>query len=145
VKIENFNFPERFESLPSHFFQKRDDIMSAKEKHKQMLVDNRLRRIENRLRRIEIILLKNITTDKKIRKELALVEKEEKIIEKEQKKLEKEEAEILKEMRHLEQEEKWHIEVQYNCKAKIMEDNNIVNCNKTGKLCDMSLCPLWKK
>ena len=115
------------------------------DKHKEKLNDNRLRRIENRLRKIEIILLRSVSTDKKIRQEIQNLEKEEKIIEKEQKKLEVEENEILKEMKHVEEEERWHIQVQYNCKLKMMDKDNVIRCDKTGKGCEMVLCPKWKK
>ena len=119
--------------------------MTVKAKHDSMLVDNRLRRIENRLRRIEILFMKTMHSDKKIKKEFDVLEKEEKNIEKEQKVLEKEEEKILQEMKHLEAEEEWHIEVQYNCRSKVMNDNNTIGCQKIGKLCDMTVCPLWKE
>ncbi len=112
--------------------------------HGQKLIENRLRRIENKLRKIEILLLKNVANEKKIKKEIVMLEKEEKIVEKEQRKLEEEEKKVLKEMERVEDEEKWHVEVQYNCKTKIMDDNNMIMCHKTGKNCDMMLCPLWK-
>jgi hypothetical protein len=119
--------------------------MTKEQQHKDKLFGNKLSKIENRLRRMEILLLKNNTSNKSIKKEMQNLEKEEKIIEQEQKKLEKEEKEILKEMKFFENEEKWHIEVQYNCKSKIMDDSNIIKCAKTSKLCDFRICPLWKK
>ena len=119
--------------------------MTTKQEHKQMLTDNRLLRIENQLKRIEIILLKSVSRDKKITKELKLLEKEEKEIEKNQKKLESEESQLLKEMQRVEEEERWHMDVQFNCKAKIMSDDNKILCHKTDKACDMTLCPDWKK
>jgi hypothetical protein len=119
--------------------------MEKREKQKDRLFDNRLRKIENRLRKIEILFLKTINRDSKMKKELDLIEKEEKIIEKEQNHLETEEKSIIKEMMTLEEEEKWHLELQYNCKVKIMDDNNFIRCDKTKKGCELSLCPLWKK
>lgn len=118
-------------------------MTGTKDKHNQLLVNNKLNRIENRLRRVEILLLKSIKSDKKLKKELQLLEKEEKIIQIEQKKLEHEENKLLGDMEKVEEEEKWHIEVQYNCKSKIMDDNNIVMCHNTNKLCELSLCPNW--
>ena len=114
------------------------------QKHQDRLFDNRLKRIENRLRRIEIILMKSLKSDKKLRKEIKILEKEEKIIENEQKTLETEENKIITEMKHLEQEERWNLEVRYHCKAKVMGNQNEINCEKNKKACDMALCPLWK-
>jgi hypothetical protein len=119
--------------------------MEKRDKHKDLLFDNRLRRIENRLRKIEILFLKNINKDKKITQELQYIEKEEKKIEHEQKKLETEEKAILKDMIAVEEEEKWHMEVQYNCKLKVMDVMNVIKCDKTKKGCELMLCPLWKK
>ena len=87
--------------------------------------------------------MRSIKSDKKIKKELILLEKEEKIIEGDQKKLEQEERKLLSEMGRVEEEEKWHVDIQYNCKFKIMDANNVVNCHQTGKLCVMDLCPTW--
>ncbi len=94
---------------------------------------------------METLFLKTLSTDKKIKREIELLEKEEKHIEREQKKLESEESKILQEMRHLEEEEKWHLKLQYNCRFKIMDDEtNEIMCNKTKKICAMEPCPLWK-
>jgi hypothetical protein len=119
--------------------------MESHQKHQNLLMDNRLRRIENRLRRIEILFLKEINREKRIKKELDLLEKEERIIEGDQKKLEKEERSIIVEMKRVEEEELWNLEIRYNCKLKIMDDKNIITCEKVHRLCDIKVCPLWKK
>ena len=117
----------------------------VQEKQKDRLFDNRLRKIENRLRKLEVLFLRNAKGDKKLKKEMDILEKEEKIIETEQKKLEAEETEILDEIKRFEAEERWRMELQYNCKAKVMEEENKISCQKTGKGCEMKICPVWKK
>ena len=119
--------------------------MTLREKHDQRLLHNKLNRIENRLRRLEVLIIKNVATDKKIKKEILSVEKEEKSIEKEQKKLESEETEILSDIKRLEAEEEWHLDVQYSCTSKILGNQNIITCSKTNKLCEIKICPIWKK
>ena len=115
--------------------------MSKKQEHKEKLSENRLMRIENRLKRIEILLLKNISGENRISKDLKRLEKEEKLIEKEQRKLEKEEEMTLKEMGKVEKEEEWHLQIQYNCSAKVMEDTNTISCSRTKQACEMAICP----
>jgi cell division protein FtsB len=121
------------------------NAMERQQRHKELLMDNRLRRIENRLKKIELLFLKNLANEKKIKKEVFSIEKEEKAIESEQKKLEMEETQILTQMKKMEKEEMWHAELQYNCKFKIMDQQNVIKCDKTGKQCELSICPLWKK
>ena len=119
--------------------------MGPKEQHNQRMNDNRLKRVENRLKRIEILVRKVLAKDNKIKKELGVLEKEEKAIESEQRKLEGEEKELLADIKKVELEEKWHIRIQYNCNSKVMADDNIIKCQKTGKLCEMMVCPLLRK
>lgn len=116
-----------------------------KEKHKDRLFDNRLKKIENRLRRIEVLLLKSGLTRKRMKKGLKLLESEEEIIEKEQKKLEDNEKAILHEVKKIEKEEKWNIEIRFNCHYKDIGSDGTTKCHKTGKLCSLSTCPLVKK
>lgn len=113
------------------------------EDYKYRLLDNKLERIENRLRKIEILILKNIKSGRSIKKKLRELEKEEEIIEKEQKKLESDEQNILREIKRIENEEKWNVEVMYSCLSKDIEGGTI-KCMKTGKLCSMDNCPLFK-
>lgn len=106
------------------------------------VLNTRFRKLDNRMAKIELLLRKDIAGEKKLQKELKKLEKEEKELGKTESLLEKDEKKLLKEIKKIEAEEDWDSGMRFYCKFKIMNDDNVVVCNKlSNKVCCYKHCP----
>ncbi len=114
------------------------------EDHILNVMNTKFRKLENRLAKIEILLRKELAGEKKLHHEMKKIEKEEKEIGKAESLLEKDEKKLLKEVKNIEAEESWDTGMRFYCRFKIMDDHNVVVCNKIpgNKVCCYKYCPV---
>ena len=114
------------------------------EDHTLSIIKTRFSKLENRLARIELLLRKDIAGEKKIQKELKLLEKEEKEILKSEASLERDEKKLISKIKKIETEENWDSDKRFYCTFKMMDDDHAITCSKhkTRKLCIFKNCPI---